>query len=160
MLITLFDGNPLKLTSNAAVAAVSAPAASRVRLNVIVAAPRALASAPAVGGTSFEASRFAVNTATFWLFEGEVVESDPHAPNVAASPRTTSIRFIESPPLIGRDRLSKRGTSAAAAPPGRNCQQNTAGRRITAYPARNRLPAACAARLHYSLGVTEIPIQL
>src|SRR3954452_24703824 len=134
MLITLPDGNPLKLTSNAAVAAVSAPAASRDKLNVIVAAPRALASAPAIGGASFEASRFAVNTATFWLFEGEVVESEPHAQNVAASPRTKSIRFIESPPLTGRDRLSKRGTSAASARPARNCQQNAAVHPVTVLP--------------------------
>src|SRR3954451_11365957 len=102
MLITLVDGNPLKLTSNVAAAAVRLPDASRDRLNVMVATPRAPASAPAIGGTSFDASRFAVKSATFWSFEGEVVESEPHAPNVAASARTTSIRFIETPPVMGR----------------------------------------------------------
>src|SRR5437773_3850687 len=99
MLITLVDGNPLMVTSNVALAAVTLPDPSRVRLNVIVAAPRASASAPAVGGTSLLASRFAVNCATFGLAEGEVVESEPHAQKVAASPSTKSIRFIETPPL-------------------------------------------------------------
>src|SRR5262245_66090651 len=83
MLITLVDGNPLMVTSNVAVAAVMLPDPSRVRLNVIVELPRALASAPAVGGTSLLASRFAVNIATFWLFEGPVVLSEPHAQKVA-----------------------------------------------------------------------------
>jgi hypothetical protein len=79
-------------------AAVIVPALSRVRLNVIVAFPRAFWSALVIGGTSFDAANAAVNVMVLGcVFDGD----DGLLPQAAARMATAAItyRFIVVVPL-------------------------------------------------------------
>src|SRR5512145_2681395 len=93
--ILLSAGKSDRLNAQVTVAAVIAPPASRVRSNVICAAPRALDSAFAIGGTSLLAARLAVNTIWFG-FEGAVGLSSSHPATSSATAQTANIRFIGS----------------------------------------------------------------
>src|SRR5688572_15235296 len=62
MLILVSAGQPLTSVSNTALAAVMVPAASLVVFSVNVPLPVHVASALAIGGTSFDGLRSAVNT--------------------------------------------------------------------------------------------------
>jgi hypothetical protein len=57
----VFAGKLFRVTRKSAFAAVIVPPASLVRLNVMVASPFPLASAPVMAGTSFDGNNVAVN---------------------------------------------------------------------------------------------------
>src|SRR6266540_3770588 len=81
-------GNPDRLNTNVAVAAVMVPAESRVRFNVNVPVPRPLASALVTGGTSFAGFSAAVKLIVFGGPDGVV---GLLLPQPAASNATTAI---------------------------------------------------------------------
>src|SRR6267378_2484347 len=91
-MIDVFAGKPDKFTTNFAVAAVMFLLASRVRSNVMVTLPLPPASAFAIGGTSFDVRRSAVNVATLEIV-GEATEVPPPQPAAArASARVEMVR--------------------------------------------------------------------
>ena len=98
-------GNPLKSTVMSTVAAVIAPAESRVRLNVMFAVPRPLASALVIAGTTFAGNRTAVNRTWFGFAGGVGDVGDLSSPHPAARLATTKaaiyVRFIVKSPFTG-----------------------------------------------------------
>src|SRR3954447_9200897 len=98
-------GNPERFTTYVAVALVTLPAASLVVTSVTVAVPLPVASAPAITGTSFAGSRFAVNVGLVGVVGA--VEELPHADaNTPRAVTRTEKRFIGSTPFE-RLRISK-----------------------------------------------------
>src|SRR3954470_23269135 len=98
MLIGVFAGNPDRLTTKVAVAAVTLPAASLVVTIVTVASPRPAASAPTMAGFSFAGNSVAVKVG----FVGVVgaVEDDPQPDTRTPSVATRrDRRFIGPTPL-------------------------------------------------------------
>jgi hypothetical protein len=95
IVMVVVDGKPCRLHWKLAVAAVIVPAASFVRLNVIVTVPLPVASAPVIGGTSwFE--KIAIEKIT-GRFDGcGVGLSSPQAapPTMATAINSNEIRFI------------------------------------------------------------------
>src|SRR6266545_2004597 len=87
-------GKPLRFTTNVTFAAVMLPDESRVTSNVIVELPVPVASAPVIGGFSFEVFRRAENVG-FGCDgdEGESVQADATNASVIAE---KTIRFIVS----------------------------------------------------------------
>src|SRR3989454_8401584 len=78
-MIDVFGGKPDKFTTNLAVAAVMFLSASRVMSNVMVTLPLPPDSAFAIGGTSFDVRRSAVNVAMLEIV-GAVDEVPPPQP--------------------------------------------------------------------------------
>src|SRR5438067_1965264 len=101
MLIGVPAGNPCMFITKVTDAAVMLPAASLVVLNVIVALPLPLASAPLMGGFSFAGESAAVKVGC--VGDGEDGELLPHAAakNEAAM-ASTNMRFIVDCSLIRR----------------------------------------------------------
>src|SRR5947208_16071051 len=92
-LIGVPGGNPLKLTTNVAVPAVTFPAASFVTSKVIVAVPLPDASVPVIGGTSLAGRRSAVNVGLVGVVgDGDVDDLQPVAATRAMA--TAAKRFI------------------------------------------------------------------
>src|SRR5687768_14764815 len=80
-LIGVPAGKPFRSKRKSTVPDWIAPAASRVRLNVITAVPRPLASAFDAGGTSLVDNRVELNVLVFGAVVGAVgLSSPPHPP--------------------------------------------------------------------------------
>src|SRR5713226_106159 len=88
-LIGVPAGNPVRVTANVAVEAVTLPAASFVTSNVTVAVPLPLASAPTIGGFSLAGDNVAVKTG---LTETVGFATDDELPQPAV--RTPSARAM------------------------------------------------------------------
>src|SRR2546427_5381270 len=85
MLIGVPAGNPVRFTTNVAVAAVMLFAESRVMSNVMVALPLPLASAPVIGGFSLDVRRSAVNVGLVGVGEvGVLLLPQPAAMSASA----------------------------------------------------------------------------
>src|SRR5471032_766240 len=101
MLIGVFAGNPERLTTKVAVAAVTFPAPSFVVTIVTVAVPLPAASPPTIAGTSFEGDSAAVKVG----FVGVVVAAVDELPQPdTRTPRATkrrARRYIEPTPFAG-----------------------------------------------------------
>src|SRR5215217_703232 len=89
----VFAGKLFRVTRKSAVAAVIAPPASLVKLNVIVAFPFPPASAFVMAGTSFDGNRVAKNL-TWLAFDEAVGVFDPQPVTNRNTAPSVSKRFI------------------------------------------------------------------
>src|SRR5258708_6538 len=95
MLIGVFAGKPLRLTTNVAVPLLMVPDASVVRSNVTVAVPVPVFSPPTMVLVSFEGKSAAVKVGLVGVPVGEVDEELPHEAANNTIPRIKTLtRFI------------------------------------------------------------------
>src|SRR3954470_11369088 len=94
MLIGVFAGKPLNVTSNVMPADVRLPPASRTTFIWMFAVPLPDASGPVIGGVSSAGDSCATNLMMFGSFVGAVGESSEHAPMASAMTAIAQTRFI------------------------------------------------------------------